>query len=324
MVARIPSHSVCALLAAALLGGCAGASTPSQPLLTLPAALADSARGGLKPPASRYGGWVYSAQLYGEDLKIYQRNGLTLTYVETLTQGVADPNGTVATPDGRWYVANGGHSNVLVYQTTKSGPQGPTQVLDDYGQMPVNVDVTPSRNLVAVSNATLATEGTGSVSVYLNRNAEPSRQLTYGKRAVEGSGVAIDRHGNCFWGFNDSNSHSGSIVEFNGCDGKGKLVVSSISRVGGLAIDGQNNLYFVDQVTGIFKCNQASKCKLFSTGYGMPANINFDRNDKHLWVSDISGFIDAVNPVSGAILYKTSAAGGSSDPPFGIAPAPGG
>ncbi|HET6276242.1 MAG TPA: hypothetical protein VFE16_09970 [Candidatus Cybelea sp.] len=319
-----PTRAVPAFLLIALLGGCGAASSGgSQPLLTLPAELASSAHASQRPSGFRLGVWVFTAQLYGEDLKIYHRNGLALTYFETLTSGVASPSGTVTAPDGRWYVANGGHSNVLVYRTTTYGPQGPTQVLDDYGQRPVNVGLTPNRDLVAVSNGATTSGGAGSVSIYLNRNAEPARMLTYGKDILAGMGVAIDHLGNCYWSFNDPKTHSGSIVEFTACAGKGTVVVSAIPMVGGLALDRDDNLYYVDQVTGIYRCDRATKCVLFSTGYGTPANVNFDRDYKHLWVADESGYIDAVSPQNGAIVYKVKAAAGSSDPPFGIAPAPG-
>ncbi len=222
MGASMSTRAVPALLLVAMLGGCAAAASGgSQPLLGLPAGLASSARASLHTATLSPGVWVFTAQLYGEDLKIYQRNGLALTYFETLTSGVASPSGTVTAPDGRWYVANGGHSNVLVYRTTKYGPQGPTQVLDDYGERPVNVGLAPSRPLVAVSNGETTSGGAGSVSIYLNHNVEPARILTYGKDALAGMGVAIDHRGNCYWSFNDPKTHSGSIVGIRRLSRKG-------------------------------------------------------------------------------------------------------
>ncbi|MGA8575199.1 MAG: hypothetical protein WB609_05835 [Candidatus Cybelea sp.] len=326
MATRTQTYSIPSLLLLAMLGGCAGGASSSSPqgLLALPAALTNASQGHLRSARSLPPLWIYTAQLYGEDVKVYQRNGLSLTYYETLTPGVASPYGTVTTPDGRWYVANGGHSNVLVYRTTKYGPQGPVEVLDDYGEMPVNVTVTSSRRLVAVSNAHTMIGGAGSVSIYLNRNAEPARILRYGAHLLAGAGIALDRHGNCYWSFNDPIRIAGSIVEFAGCNGTGKLVVSGIAKAGGVAFDQHDDLYYVDQTSGIYKCQGTSKCALFANGFGAPENINFDHNHGHLWVADATGYIDAVNPATGAIEYSIEGAGGPHDPPFGIAPAPGG
>jgi hypothetical protein len=55
----------------------------------------------------------------------------------------------------------------------------------------------------------------------------------------------------------------------------------------------------------------------------LPININFDMKQKYLWVADAAGYIDAVDK-NGTVVYTTSAVGGPTDPPFGIAPAPGG
>lgn len=267
---------------------------------------------------------VNTAQLYGKDLGVYQRakNHLGIKFVESLRRGLLAPQGTVATPDGWWYVANGGHANVLVYRVRGHGPKGPFAGLDDYGQIPVNVDVTANRKLVAVANVSGSSGGPGSVSVYLNRRAEPARMLTYGTH-VRGIGVAIDGDGNCYWSFNNRHTNNGSIVRFAGCNGSGAVVIPTIGYAGGLTFDRHGNLYYVDQTAGIYKCAGTSNCVLLATGFGDPVNINFDRGERHLWVADATGFIDAVNPNSGAIEYSKPAAGGSADPPFGIAPVPG-
>jgi DNA-binding beta-propeller fold protein YncE len=270
---------------------------------------------------------VYTGQLYGNDLSVYkeqqQGHGVILKFVETLSNGVSAPEGMKTTINGWWYVANGGDSNILIYRSTHKGPKGPEGTLDDPGQTPNNVDLTTSRQLVVVSNQG-TTSTAGSVSVYLRRQAEPSRILTYGKDVVAGIGIALDKHRNCYWSFNDPVTQSGSIVEFAGCDGKGKVVVSGIAKAGGLAFDQHDDLYYVDQASGIYKCKHDSSCKPFATGFGDPVNVNFDLKQKHLWVADATGYIDAVDPNTGKIIYKVKAEGGSSNPPFGIAPEPGG
>ena len=281
------------------------------------------------PAAHFYGNdWMYSSQPSGNEVVVYKRkrNG-TLTTYETLTSGFSAPLGMVTTPDGRWYIANSGASNVLVYRTTRKGPKGPVATLSDNGEVPVNVDATPNRQLVAVSNGSTTEGHAGSVSVYLNRQNKPSRILTYGNDSVQGVGIAIDSNGNCYWSFNDLRKLAGSIVEFAGCSGSGTLFKSGILSAGGLAFDRSGNLYYVDQLLGIFKCEGASSCSLFTPvilgGLILPTNINFDNSKaQNLWVADAAGYIDAVN-VQGLIEYILDVLGGLTDPPIGIAPAPG-
>ena len=275
------------------------------------------------PHAVPSGKFIYTAQLYGNDAKVYRQKKTTITFLETLTQGLSAPQGTVATIDGWWYVANAGNSNVLIYRTTHKGPQGPVDSLDDHGQFPGNVDVSPNRRLVAISNISTAGGGPGSVSVYLNRRAVYSRVLTYGNHRLQGIGIAVDVHGDCYWSFNDPSTGTGSIVEFVRCDGSGSIVVPTIAYAGGITFDQHGNLYYIDQSSGVYKCSGTSNCKLFATGFGAPLNLNFDHRQKHLWVTDLTGYIDAVDPANGQIESSTPTQGGSSDPPFGIAPAPG-
>lgn len=322
-----------AVASAVLLSGCAGSrslpvSAPGAatvPSIGLPG-IERTIRGIENAPAGPNvtpfpsDRWVNTAQLYGNDAKIYRRHGIALTFVKSLMSGIESPQGTVATTEGWWYVTNGGHSNVLVFRSTNHGPKGPYATLDDYGQIPGNVDATTDRRLVAVSNVASFSGGRGSVSIYLNRRAEPSRNLTFGTHALQGIGVAIDQHGNCYWSFNDSASHSGSIVEFASCKGNGKVVLSGLAFAGGLTFDRRGNLYYVDQASGIYKCAGTKACALFTGGFGDPVNINFDSSEHHLWVADASGYIDAVDR-SGTIVYRKDADGGEA--PYGVAPVPG-
>ena len=165
---------------------------------------------------------------------------------------------------------------MLVYRTTSKGPNGPIGTpLDDSGEVPVNVSVTPNRRLVAVSNATSAGSGTGSVSVYLNRATQPSRTLTYGSDLLVGEGIAIDPQGNCYWSFDDASKPTevGSIVEFTQCSGSGTLVISGISSAGGVVFDQSGNLYYIDQASGVYKCEGISRCALFATGFGLAVSL---------------------------------------------------
>lgn len=284
----------------------------------------------LAQPATHFYGndIMYSSQPSSNEVVVYKRkkNSYTLKQYETLKSGFSKPMGMMTTPDGHWYVANSGASNVLLFRTTRRGPEGPKATLADDGQVPVNVAATSDRQLVAVSNAATADGGAGSVSVYLNRQLEPSRNLVYGKDPLQGEGVAIDSSGNCYWSFNDPNQLTGSIVEFAGCSGTGTVFKSGILKAGGLAFDRTGNLYYVDQLLGIFKC-QGTSCTIFAPiiigGLITPININFDNSDpQNLWVADAAGYIDAVN-LQGLVAYLLQLLGGVTNPPYGIAPAPG-
>jgi hypothetical protein len=305
------------------LSGCAGGTSgiPAQSPGTT----------ALRPDAHLYGNdWMYSSRPSGNQIAVYKRdqNGVKLKFDEALTSGLSAPMGLVSTPAGRLYVANSGDSNVLVYRSTHRGPQGPVATLSDGGQVPVNVAVRPDRHVVAVSNASTTGNGAGSVSVYLHGATAPSRTLTYGKDPIQGEGVALDSSGNCFWSFNDPVTLTGSVVEFANCKGTGTPIVTGLFKSGGLAFDRSQNLYYVDQLAGLFKCTGTSDCSLLA-GIGCtgcllaPADINFDdQTPQNLWVADAAGYLDAVS-LSGLIEYTLELLGGPSDPPIGIAPAPG-
>ncbi|HEX3670875.1 MAG TPA: hypothetical protein VHT92_04130 [Candidatus Cybelea sp.] len=310
------------IVASACSGGSVGApataSIASAPAHALPA-------------AHLYGNdFMYSSQPSGNEVDVYKRKrrSPTLTQYETLTSGLSAPMGMVATPAGILYVANSGDSNVLVYRTARRGPQGPVATLDDVGEFPVNVAATPKGRVVAVSNAGTTGGGAGSVSVYLNHQSEPSRNLRFGSDTLQGEGIAIDSSGNCYWSFNDPATRTGSIVEYSRCKGTATPLVSGLLKAGGLAFDRNQNLYYVDQVAGIYKCSGIASCALV-TQVGCPgclvapANVNFDNSDpQNLWVSDAAGYIDAVS-LTGTIEYQLSVLGGPTNPPIGIAPAPG-
>jgi DNA-binding beta-propeller fold protein YncE len=308
------------------LGGCAQGSLPAgaPPYVGATQTLA-------WPAAHFYGNdGMYSSQPSANEVVLYrrQRHGLTLTHRKTLTKGFSAPMGMMTTRGGWWYIANSGASDVLVYHATRQGIDLKATLSDD-GQVPVNVSVSPDRQLVAVSNGSTTTGSAGSVSVYVNGAQAPSRTLTYGTDPVQGEGVAIDAHGNCYWSFNDPAKLIASIVMFAGCSGSGTLFKSGILRAGGMAFDRSGNLYFVDQLLGIFKCSgsSSSSCGIFSPvllgGLILPANINFDNRDpQNLWVADAAGYIDAVN-LQGLIAYILDVLGGITAPPIGIAPASG-
>lgn len=323
--------SFCAFASITLLSGCANGSAPSvAPQVSAAQLVANP--GSLPAPGKLNTTWMYTVNLYGNDAEIYKRQGPTLTPVESIP-GFSSPSGTFTTPNGYWYIANGGASNAVIYKSSNTGPTGPVGHLDDSGWFPNNVAATSSRRLVALSNQSTTTGGAGSVSVYLNRQTEPSRILTYGNGPIQGVGIGISHRGDCYWSFNGPESGTGSIVKFTGCNGSGSLILSGIPKAGGIAFDQSDNLYYVNEVdsgktdAGIYACRKTSNCNtlLFDDKSGQPININFDHKAKYLWLADATGFIYAVSPkCHGKKTSKCSmsyAAYGAA--PYGIAPAPG-
>ncbi len=264
---------------------------------------------------------MYDAQLYGNDAGVYRRNGFSLSFLEQLTKNLSGPKGSKVTASGWWYVADSVFSDVLVYRSTRNGPVGPKELLEDRGQVPVAVDMTADRRLVVVANALTRTGEPGSVSVYLNGERHHSRVLRYGTALLTGFGVALDSMRNCYFSFNQLGLGGGGIVEFQKCSGTGTQVVGGIRSAGGITFDRSGNLYYIDQTAGIYKCTGTANCRLLSTGFVRPLNMNFDRHQEHLWVADGAGFIDAVDPESGKILSRTIPLDG---PPYAVAPSPGG
>jgi hypothetical protein len=326
-----------ACVALALLSGCGGSSAAPQSPLTVSQVLPSSPPVMLKS-ANHYGeDFVFTAQLNENDLTVYKRIGFTLDKLETIPTNVSEPQGSMATVNGWLYVANGGDANVLVYEAKKSSPTAKPP-LEDPGQFPNDVALTPDRNLIAVSNEHSSPSGAGGVSVYLNRQTQPARLLTYGTDGLQGQGVAIDHQGNCYWSFNDPDTDSGSIVKFRGCNEPGSVVVPSIPLAGGLVFDQSGDLYYIDQTTGIYRCKQTSRCALFARNddYELvdPVSLNFDGKQNALWIADASGYIEAIalqpnqgpckhhakkkNKSKGPCYYRTQSVDGS---PYGVAPA---
>jgi hypothetical protein len=325
------------LILLTVAGGCSAAPSVSVPSAGNFANISQDKGGGGKGHcgsfAPKTGGgtsMMYTAQLYGHDLKVYYNGGSGLLYECSLTQGVKDPNGSMTTPNGWWYVANGSGENVLVYRAKKGLPSGPVSSLSDYNEYATNVATNPSRQVVAVSNYdTVPAGGGGSVAIYLHRQSTSTRTLSYARSGANyGAGVAISRNGDCYWAINGSSANTGTVVKFAGCNGSPTVVASGIPKVGGLALDQAGQLYYVNSLTssgvlaGIYKCSHSS-CGVFSTNSLVaPTNMNFDYRGKHLWVADPgAGYIDEISSKDGSLDYQYAT--GTSDPPFGIAPEPG-
>jgi hypothetical protein len=276
-------------------------------------------------------GVVYTGQYYGNDVSIYQKNDVSLTYAESLSSGFVNPQGvgtTLASPSektttkGTWYIANTGAGDIPVYASTRTGPMGPIETLLDSGQYPVDVDASAAVSLVAVSNNASASYGPGTVSLYAHGSTIATGTLRVSDYAY-GMGVAIDNVGNCFWSYFDASLNQGAIAEFPSCTGSATTVVSGLGYPGGIAFDKKNNLYYTDQAAGIlYRCEGTASCVPITTGFGDPVFVNFDQGWSNLWVADATGYVDAINPLTGAVESVTAGEDGASDPPVGVAAAP--
>jgi hypothetical protein len=291
----------------------------------------------LHPPGQRmtrhfgpaaFGKWLYTCGL-SSACNVYVPTAPDYTHIShwgTVTADLISPQGTVARNKGEWYIANTGASNVKVYSSTTAGPHGATNTLDDSGQYPGDVDVEVKLKdpyITAVSNVYDTGVHSGSVSVYRTTSRTPDWYLTL-PNAVEGIGIAIDQRGDCYWSYVDLSSGVGYIAKFAGCTGSGTPFIT-MNYPGGLAFDKYDNLYYVDQTKGIFKCIGVSSCSLLSAGFGDPLFINFDDDWSHLFVTDIVDCsVDAIDPHTGSVL-ATNSIGSSQgcDPPVGVAPSPG-
>ena len=284
------------------------------------------------------GPFITTLQAYGSDAKIYQvtttpparpwkhASGPYLTFLSSFTTALSAPYGASITPSGTWYIANSGDLNVPVFTISSSGVvTGPIQTLSDPNGIPVGVDANATGSLVAVSN-NIGTTGPGSIELYTDGSTTPTAT-----RGVAGSAygiaVALDRGDNCYWSYNvnPSGGGSGVIVEFPKCRGKAKTIVSGIGWAGGLAFNQANDLFYTDQTGGtVNRCVGNKSCHVLASGFGDPFAITFDSGWKHLWLTDVStATIYALNKLTGAQLSANPAEGGASDPPLGIAAAPG-
>jgi len=285
------------------------------------------------------GPFITTLQAYGSDAKIYQvtttpparpwnASGPYLMYLSSFTTALNAPYGTSITPSGTWYIANSADLNVPVFTISGSGVvTGPIETLSDPVGIPVGVDANATGSLVAVSNnAGPSGGGPGSIALYADGSTTPTST-----RGVAGSAfgiaVALDRGDNCYWSYNvnPSGGGSGVIVEFPKCRGKAKTIVTGIGWAGGLAFNQANDLFYTDQTGGtVNRCVGNTSCHVIASGFGDPFAITFDSGWKHLWLTDVStNTIYALNKLTGAQLSANPAEGGGSDPPLGIAAAPG-
>ena len=312
-------------LAAAMLAGCGGGSSPLGPPSEVHANRSINVAEATPPPnCGKYGACSVLA-CFGYICFAFTTEG---SVQAELTSGIVNAQGVATDHQGNSYIADSGSSKILKY-----GPLFTTLIktYQDPGQVPLDLDVDATDQLLAVSNKSTTKEGPGSVSVYAGGSSTPSATLTDPAAPnAQGIGIAIDRSDNCFWSLYDPSSGLSKIDEFSGCAGSPITIVSGKHSLGGMAFDKGNNLFYVVDVSmnhhDIFKCKGTAECRPLTTHFFEPVMINFDNHWGFLWVDDagvLEGpLIESINPKNGHVI-SSFRAGSSTDPPFGIAHAPG-
>lgn len=248
------------------------------------------------------------------DCLVYdKRGGLR----RTLTDDVESPLGVAADKDGLLYVANEFADDVLVYSP---GARSLLQQLDNGGNVPIDV---------AVFHGTIAVANQHSVTFFRRGATKPTRTMT-DRSVLQGSGIAFDASGNCYWSFSTGKPTT-QVDEFVGCRGKPHALIIGAGSPFGMAFDGGGNLYYTSyssQEPGVYRCSGASSCKLIYSQFIDPQYLNFSSDFKNLWISD-PGTVSA-----GTAIYEVSVATGKTiatitaslsgfNPPSGVAVAPG-
>ncbi len=248
------------------------------------------------------------------DCLVYSERGELL---RTKTKDVASPLGVAAGSDGLLYVANEFSDNVLVYTT---GGRSLLHELDNGGNVPVDVAV--FHDEVAVSNL-------HNVTVFKPGATKPTRTLT-DRNVLQGSGVAFDAKGNCYWSL-VTETPSAQVDEFAGCKGSPKNLNVRPGSPYGIAFDSRGNLYytsFSSSSDGVYRCSGTGDCQLVYTQFVDPEYLNFSSDFKDLWINDpgsssSGGSIDEIDIKTGSVVEKIGSGLSFFNPPSGVAVAPG-
>jgi hypothetical protein len=262
------------------------------------------------------------------------------TLVATLN-GLSTPEGTAVGPfSGYWYVANYGANNIPYFANDISGNPfavvgtsplpnpipDPNEHPDDVAVRETGKNGVLKSTTLAVSNF-LGYSSLGSVTVFQTRGSQYSSYNLTDSKVSTGIGIAFDNQGDCFWSYNTANGFGpGYIDEFKKCQGKPKQLAGiTLGFAGGLAFDGQDNLWYVDQAgygsqpAGVYECTLLSKCTLRfgppDVDFIDPTLVNFDTSFTNLYVADYGdGIYQCGTGSSGSCAELVTASN-----PFGVA-----
>jgi len=294
---------------AGLLSAC---GAPAAMPATLSPAAGDTAMRSV--PAARSREFVFTCQNGTVfDCLIYTEHGKLL---RTLTTGVESPLGVAAGRDGLLYVANEFADNVLVYSV---GGRSLLHELDNGGNAPIDVAV--FHDEVAVANE-------HNVTVFKPGATKPTRTLN-DPNVLQGSGVAFDAKGNCYWSMSTETS-TVQVDEFVGCKGSPTVLNVRPGSPYGIAFDSSGNLYYASyssSADGVYRCSGTSACKLVYTQFVDPEYLNFSGDFKDLWLNDPGSSngsaIDEVDVKTGKTIETITNGLSFFNPPSGVAVAPG-
>ncbi len=238
------------------------ASSPSTRYYGAESVLVPAAKLLLHPPQNRiqrragpraFGNWLYTCESGGCNVYTHTPPARTaLSYFETETTGLNFPQGTVARGKGEWYIANTDASNVAVYSSTIDGPHA-SYTLDDSGQLPGDVDVEVKIDYITgVSTPTWLQRrqrqrlrgDLGTPTAYLHRPAFPAENVQ--RRDRQGAAASS----RVTWSSATARELSPKVA---GCSGSGTPFVT-MNFPGGIAFDKHDNMYYVDQTKGVYKC----------------------------------------------------------------------
>ena len=277
------------------------------------------------PQPNSFGTWLYTCQTSSALCSYYTRVGTMPTFYGN-GNFTGNPDGTFATTAGLWYVAERSNNVVAVYKSTSTAPSGPIATLTASSDVPTDVAVNTAHGIVAVANV-YTDSGGNNVSVYVNGATSPTRTLQFfgpGSTGGFGAGIATDSAGNCYYSVSNVQHKVFYVVEFAACNGAGTIVYTSTANdtPGGLALDGSNNLYFVDVTSqSIYRCTGTSSCHVIAKGFTAISTVRFDKGWRHLWTTDVSTeYLYAMNPSTGHIITKTR--GGFFGNSIALAPGP--
>jgi DNA-binding beta-propeller fold protein YncE len=288
-----------------LVAGCSGnARTGPAPL---PITAAADSRGAERSTSSSF---LYSCTSEPKCF-VFDDGG---QLVRKVPKGFLMPLGLAADPQGNLYMADEFAKSVTVWAP------GMTNVLQT---LPTGTDVPLD---VAVHDGWIATSDLHAVTVFPSGSATPVR-LTDADQ-LQGSGIAFDSHGNCYWSlYLDQASGHTVVDEFIGCAGDPQRLNIPGSPVS-LAFDGNDNLYYAsdsfDAKAGIYTCTGLTHCAAKYFKGRDPLSIRFDNGWQHLYAADGRGHTISRIDLSTGKVDQTIRKGFSGYlPPVGIAFGPG-
>jgi hypothetical protein len=194
-----------------------------------------------EPNAER--GRIYSSSFGGDSVTYYLKGtGPNNPVAGTLSGTFENPQGMDIDPAGNLYVSNGNASEVLVYPP---GASSPTTTLTDPVGFPVDVAI-GSDGTVYVAYVWSSRGNPGSVAVYAPGATTPTSVLRY-QGFVQVAGVALDRSGNVFVSYDQSNGKFGTVAEFPAGSSNPVATNISVGAVGGIGFDKAGHMLLVDQ-----------------------------------------------------------------------------